>query len=224
VAVDDLDLKVQKGLLYGLIGPNGSGKTTTIKMLVGLLSFSNGEALLLGEKVPIKEKRSLIGYMPQEMAIYTEITVHENLELFADLYSMDEASFKAREKELLSMIDLTDRKDSVVSQLSGGMKHRTSLACALIHDPELLFLDEPTVGVDPELRVGFWKYFADLKVRGKTVLLTTHYMDEAVRCDVVGMMRSGKMIAEGPPRTLMQETGTSDLESAFLEYSRRDTR
>ena len=224
VAVDDLDLKVRKGLLYGLIGPNGSGKTTTIKMLVGLLSFSRGEAFLLGEKVPVKNKRRLIGYMPQEMAIYTDITVHENLELFADLYSIEEAFFRTREKELLSMIDLADRKDSVVSQLSGGMKHRTSLACALIHDPELLFLDEPTVGVDPELRVGFWKYFSELKARGKTVLLTTHYMDEAVRCDVVGMMRSGKLIAEGSPKILMQETGTSDLESAFLEYSRRDAR
>ena len=224
VAVDDLDLKVRKGLLYGLIGPNGSGKTTTIKMLVGLLSFSRGEAFLLGEKVPVRNKRRLIGYMPQEMAIYTDITVHENLELFADLYSIEEAFFRTREKELLSMIDLADRKDSVVSQLSGGMKHRTSLACALIHDPELLFLDEPTVGVDPELRVGFWKYFSELKARGKTVLLTTHYMDEAVRCDVVGMMRSGKLIAEGSPKILMQETGTSDLESAFLEYSRRDAR
>ncbi|OGD46881.1 MAG: ABC transporter ATP-binding protein [Euryarchaeota archaeon RBG_13_57_23] len=224
VAVDDLDLKVRKGFLYGLIGPNGSGKTTTIKMLVGLLSFSRGEAFLLGEKVPVRNKRRLIGYMPQEMAIYTDITVHENLELFADLYSIEEAFFRTREKELLSMIDLADRKDSVVSQLSGGMKHRTSLACALIHDPELLFLDEPTVGVDPELRVGFWKYFSELKARGKTVLLTTHYMDEAVRCDVVGMMRSGKLIAEGSPKILMQETGTSDLESAFLEYSRRDAR
>jgi len=222
VAVDDLDLRVQKGLLYGLIGPNGSGKTTTIKMLVGLLSFSRGEAFLLGEKVPVREKKKLIGYMPQEMATYTDITVHENLELFAQLYSMDEASFSRRERELLSMIDLADRKHSVVSQLSGGMKHRTSLACTLIHDPELLFLDEPTVGVDPELRVGFWKYFAELKSRGKTVMLTTHYMDEAVRCDVVGMMRSGRLIAEGPPKTLMQETGTNDLESAFLEFSRRD--
>ncbi len=221
VAVDDLDLSVRKGTLYGLIGPNGSGKTTTIKMLVGLLSFTKGEAFLLGEKVPVRAKLPLIGYMPQEMAIYTDITVHENLELFADLYSMDRADFLKREGELLSMIDLADRKGSVVSQLSGGMKHRTSLACALVHDPELLFLDEPTVGVDPELRVGFWKYFSELKARGTTVVLTTHYMDEAVRCDVVGMMRTGKLIAEGPPKELMAEAGVSDLESAFLEFSRR---
>lgn len=221
VAVDDLDFSVSKGTLYGLIGPNGSGKTTTIKMLVGLLSFTKGEARLLGETVPVREKLPLIGYMPQELAIYSDITVHENLELFASLYSMNKEKFQQRERDLLSMIDLADRKDSVVSQLSGGMRHRTSLACALIHDPELLFLDEPTVGVDPELRVGFWKYFSDLKARGKTVILTTHYMDEAVRCDIVGMMRSGKLIAEGPPKTLMKETGTQDLESAFLEYARR---
>ncbi|OGS56296.1 MAG: ABC transporter ATP-binding protein [Euryarchaeota archaeon RBG_19FT_COMBO_56_21] len=221
VAVDDLDIALPKGLLYGLIGPNGSGKTTTIKMLVGLLSFTKGEAYLLGEKVPVRKKLPLVGYMPQELAIYTDITLHENLELFANLYSMERGDFLRREKELLSMIDLAERKDSVVSQLSGGMKHRTSLACALIHDPELLFLDEPTVGVDPELRVGFWKYFSELKSRGKTVLLTTHYMDEAVRCDVVGMMRAGKLIAEGPPRTLMSEAGVGDLESAFLEFSKR---
>jgi ABC-2 type transport system ATP-binding protein len=222
VAVDDVDLRVRKGLLYGLIGPNGSGKTTTIKMLVGLLSFTRGEAYLLGEKVPVMRVLAQIGYMPQEMAIYADITVHENIRLFADLCSMDRSLFQKREKELLAMIDLADRRDSVVSQLSGGMKHRTSLACALIHDPELLFLDEPIVGVDPELRMGFWKYFSDLKARGKTVLLTTHYMDEAVRCDVVGMMRGGKLIAEGPPRKLMEEAGVSDLESAFLEFSRRD--
>src|SRR4030042_231215 len=135
---------------------------------------------------------------------------------------MERGAFSDRARALLRMVDLEGRRDSLVSQLSGGMKHRVSLACALVHDPEGGFLDEPTVGVDPELRAGFWKYFADLKAGGKTVVLTTHYMDEAVRCDVVGMMRSGKLIAEGSPKILMQETGTSDLEPAFLEYSRRE--
>lgn len=159
--------------------------------------------------------------MPQETAVYSDLTVHENLELFAGLYSMDRERFEAREKELLGMIDLEDRRHSLVSHLSGGMKHRTSLACALIHDPEVMFLDEPTVGVDPELRVGFWKYFADLKSRGNTIVLTTHYMDEAVRCDTVGMMRLGKLIGEGTPPELMDSTKTRDLESAFLTYARR---
>jgi ABC-2 type transport system ATP-binding protein len=221
VAVDDLDLMVGHGLLYGMIGPNGSGKTTAIKMLVGLLRPTAGKAFVLGERIPIKDNVSRIGYMPQEMAIYTDMTVHENLELFSRLYSMDKELSAKREQELLKVIDLEDRQDALVSQLSGGMKHRTSLACALIHDPEVVFLDEPTVGVDPELRVGFWKYFADLKARGKTVIMTTHYMDEAVRCDIVGMMRLGKLIGEGTPQELMARTSTKDLESAFMTMARK---
>lgn len=221
VAVDDLDMSIGRGVLYGLIGPNGSGKTTAIKMFVGLLRPTGGQAHLLGESVPLRRNIHRIGYMPQDLAIYLDLTVHENLELFAALYSMKDSDFRQREQELLKVIDLGERRDSLVSQLSGGMKHRTSLACALIHGPELVFLDEPTVGVDPELRVGFWKYFQDLKAAGKTVVLTTHYMDEAVRCDIVGMMRGGKLIAEGTPKDLMARTGTGDLESAFLEFSRR---
>jgi ABC-2 type transport system ATP-binding protein len=221
VAVDDLDLKIERGILYGMIGPNGSGKTTTIKMLVGLLRPTSGKAYVLGEKIPIRNNISRIGYMPQDMAIYTELTVHENLELFSELYRMHKKEFERREKELLAVIDMTDRKDSLVSQLSGGMKHRVSLACALIHDPEVVFLDEPTVGVDPELRVGFWNYFHDLKANGKTVILTTHYMDEAVKCDIVGMMRTGKLIGEGTPNELMAATSTTDLESAFMTMARK---
>ena len=220
-AVSNLDMRVAKGTLYGLIGPNGSGKTTTIRMLVGLLRPTSGEASILGERVPVKRNISKISYMPQETAIYSDLTVHENLAAFAGLYSMTGESFARREEELLSMIDMTDRRNALVSQLSGGMRHRTSLACALIHDPEIMFLDEPTVGVDPELRVGFWKYFADLKSKGKTIIITTHYMDEATRCDVVGMMRTGRLIAEGTPNQLMDETGTKDLESAFLASARK---
>jgi ABC-2 type transport system ATP-binding protein len=220
VAVDNLDLNIGHGILYGMIGPNGSGKTTAIKLLVGLLRPTAGKAFVLGERVPITNNLPKVGYMPQEMAIYTDLTVHENLELFSRLYSMDEELFAKREEDLLKVIDLADRKDTLVSQLSGGMKHRTSLACSLIHDPEVVFLDEPTVGVDPELRVGFWKYFADLKARGKTVVMTTHYMDEAVRCDIVGMMRLGKLIGEGTPQELMAKTSTNDLESAFMTMAR----
>jgi ABC-2 type transport system ATP-binding protein len=156
------------------------------------------------------------------MAIYTDLTVSENLQLFGSLYSMEREQYAKREEALLSMVDMADRRDSLVSQLSGGMKHRVSLACAMIHDPDVLFLDEPTVGVDPELRVGFWQSFSDLKDRGKTIIITTHYMDEAVRCDTVGMMRQGRLIAEGRPDDLMERTSTSNLEDAFLEYSWRD--
>jgi ABC-2 type transport system ATP-binding protein len=219
VAVDDLDLRVEKGVLYGMIGPNGSGKTTTIKILMGLQRPTSGSGSILGERVPARHSVAKIGYMPQEMAVYYDLSVHENLALFAELYSVTKEDFGRREKELLEMIDLAARKDSAVSTLSGGMRHRVSLACTLIHDPEVLFLDEPTVGVDPELRAGFWKYFSKLKANGKTIVMTTHYMDEAFRCDVVGMMRSGRLIAEGSPDELMRRSGTKNLEEAFLAFS-----
>ncbi len=221
VAVSDLALRIEKGVVYGMIGPNGSGKTTAIKVLNGLLKATSGEAWLLGEEVPVKAALGRLGYMPQEMAIYTDLTVHENLELFAGMYSMSKEDFEEAEADLLNMIDLADRRDSLVANLSGGMKHRVSLACALVHDPELVFLDEPTVGVDPELRQGFWDYFAGLKRAGKTVVLTTHYMDEAIRCDIVGMMRLGELMAEGPPQQLVRETGAATLEDAFLAIARR---
>lgn len=222
VAVSGLDLSIQKGALYGMIGPNGSGKTTAIKMLVGRLRPTSGRAKVLGEKVPLSTGLADIGYMPQEMAIYDDLTVSENLQLFGSLYSMEREAYVKSEEALLSMVDLAERRDSLVSQLSGGMRHRVSLACAMVHDPEVLFLDEPTVGVDPELRAGFWQNFSDLKSRGKTIVITTHYMDEANRCDVVGMMRQGKLIAEGRPGELMERTSTASLEDAFLEYSWRD--
>ena len=220
VAVKDLDLRVKKGVLYGMIGPNGSGKTTTIKILMGLQRPTSGSASILNERTPIKRNISRIGYMPQEMAVYNDLSIHENLQLFAELYSVKKEVFVKRERELIEMVDLVERKDSAVSQLSGGMRHRVSLACTLIHDPEVLFLDEPTVGVDPELRVGFWDYFSKLRQKGKTIIMTTHYMDEAVRCDIVGMMRGGKLIAEGSPAELMRATSAKNLEDAFLSYSR----
>lgn len=220
VAVEGLNLEIERGVMYGLIGPNGSGKTTTIRILNGLLGASTGEAWLLGERVPVRANRPRIGYMPQEMAIYADLTVHENIELFGEMYSMSAEERASAEDALLDMIDLSERRDSLVSNLSGGMKHRVSLACALVHDPELVFLDEPTVGVDPELRKGFWDYFADLKAKGKTVVLTTHYMDEAVRCDTVGMMRLGSMIAEGAPMELIESTESATLEDAFIAKAR----
>ncbi len=219
-ALVKLDLEIPKGCVYGMIGPNGSGKTTAIRILNGLLKASSGRAWLLGEAVPVSSNIHRIGYMPQEMAIYMDLTVLENMKLFAGMYSLGGERFTERAGVLLDMIDLEERGDSLVAELSGGMKHRVSLACALIHDPELVFLDEPTVGVDPELRAGFWDYFSYLKRAGKTVVLTTHYMDEAIRCDRVGMMRLGRLIAEDTPDGLMASTGTNNLEDAFLSKAR----
>lgn len=218
-AVDDLDLHVKKGEIYGLLGPNGAGKTTVIKVLAGLLKKTSGTAEILGIEVPSKQVSANIGYMPQETAMYLGLTVHQNIEFFGKLFGLEREQIAKRETELLEFIDLVDWKDKLVQKLSGGMKHRVSLACALIHEPNVLFLDEPTVGVDPKLRVNFWNYFNRLKENGTTVIITTHYMDEARRCDRVGFMRQGKLIAEGVPAELMKETGTETLEDAFLKYA-----
>ena len=145
--------------------------------------------------------------------------MHQNIEFFGKLYGLDKEQIAKREKELLEFIDLKDWRDELVQNLSGGMKHRVSLACALIHEPDVLFLDEPTVGVDPKLRIKFWKFFTRMKENGTTVIITTHYMDEARRCDKVGFMRQGQLIAEGVPEVLMKETGTDSLEDAFLKYA-----
>ncbi|MDD4308071.1 MAG: ABC transporter ATP-binding protein [Thermoplasmata archaeon] len=220
-ALDGLDLEVRKGEVYGLLGPNGAGKTTAIKVLTGLLKKTSGNAEVLGIPIPNKDIAQRIGYMPQETALYVGLTVHQNLEFFGKLFGLDRAEILTREKELLKFIDLEKWRDELVANLSGGMKHRVSLACALIHQPEVLFLDEPTVGVDPELRVSFWNYFANLKSKGITILITTHYMDEASHCDRVGFMRSGKLIAEGEPQAILKEAGTKSLEDAFLFYARR---
>ena len=221
-ALDGLNLEVRTGEVYGLLGPNGAGKTTAIKALTGLLRISSGRAEILGVQAPSKDVAHKIGYMPQETALYIGLTVHQNLEFFAKLYGMDDPKILEREAELLKFIDLEKWRDALVSTLSGGMKHRVSLACTLVHEPEVLFLDEPTVGVDPELRVSFWDYFSRLKHKGITILITTHYMDEASHCDRVGFMRSGRLIAEGEPAAVLRESGAKSLEDAFLFYARRD--
>jgi ABC-2 type transport system ATP-binding protein len=215
-AVDRLDLKVKEGELYGLLGPNGAGKTTAVKVLCGLLKQSAGTVRVLGRIMPGRSILPQMGYMPQNLALYETLTIAENMALFGSIYGLSSGEIDHRTDELLRVVGLPDWKDAVVNTLSGGMKHRASLACTLIHRPKLLFLDEPTVGVDPELRATFWEYFGGLVREGVTVVLTTHYMDEASRCGRVGLMRKGKMVAEGTPRQIMSSSGTTSLEDAFL--------
>lgn len=214
-AVNALTLQVEKGCIYGLLGPNGAGKTTTIKLLLGLLRPDSGSIEMLEADTTTKSL-DRIGYMPQESALYLENTVDENLTLFGEIYGLDSAERAENKTRVLSLVGLKKWKKSLVSHLSGGMKHRLSLACAMIHQPSLLFLDEPTVGVDPELRVDFWDYFQHMAKENVTIVITTHYMDEAQRCSTVGMLREGKLIDEGAPRALLNKTGTESLEDAFL--------
>jgi len=221
IAVRDLSLGIPSGCIYGLIGPNGSGKTTAIRVLMGLVRATSGKAEVLGRRVPVRGKDARVSYMPQELALYTDLTVHENVQLFAELNGVEHDQLPDRERKVLDVVGLWERKDGLVGHLSGGMQHRVSLACAMINEPALMFLDEPTVGVDPELRAGFWEHFRSLKAEGRTVVLTTHYMDEASRCDLVGMMHKGRLIAEGTPDELMSDSGRSNLEDAFLVFIRR---
>ena len=219
-AVNSLNLFIEEGEIYGLLGPNGSGKTTTIKLLCGLLRPTSGHAKVFDQIIPSKSVMQQVGYMPQETAVYLDNTVHDNLLLFGEIYGMKKHEIIEKENSILKFVDLVDRRDEIVSNLSGGMKHRLSLACALIHEPRILFLDEPTVGVDPELRETFWHYFKIISSKGKTILITTHYMDEASHCSKVGFLRQGMLIAEDKPEFLKEKTNTDSLEDAFLALAK----
>jgi len=215
-ALRNVALAVPVGQTYGLLGPNGSGKTTLIRLVAGLLRATAGRLTVLGEPMPSRRILSDIGYMPQTPALYLELTVRENLLFFARIYG---AADRARLEEVLELVGLGQRADSLLYTLSGGMRQRTSLACALVHRPRLLLLDEPTVGVDPPLRVAFWQYFRRLNHEGVTILVSSHVMDEAERCDRLVLLRDGRILAEGSAGELRQQAGASTLEEAFLRYA-----
>ncbi len=215
-ALCSVSLRVQSGVTFGLIGPNGAGKTTLIRVLLGLTPPDLGMARVLGQPIPPRVVLPRIGYMPQEVAIYADLTVMENLALFGRLSGMDGAAIVRRTDEILRLVDLTERCHDLTSKLSAGMRRRTSLAVALLHDPDLLLLDEPTVGIDPELRATFWSFFEELTAQGKTVLITTHYMDEASHCGLVGLIHRGRLLAVDTPEAITSQTETASLEDAFL--------
>jgi ABC-2 type transport system ATP-binding protein len=217
VAVDSLDLDIEEGTVYGLLGPNGAGKTTVVRILVGLSKPTEGTVRVLGRPAGHRDLAHRIGYMPQELALYEALTVEENLDLYGRLFSLRNRDLEKRKVEVLDFVALGERRGDMVHTLSGGMRHRVSLAISLLHEPEVLFLDEPTVGVDPELRASFWENFGRLKTSGKTVVITTHYMDEAKHCDRIGLIHRGRMVAEGEPAKVVEDAGAQDLEEAFLK-------
>jgi ABC-2 type transport system ATP-binding protein len=214
VALNGLDLQIRAGEIYGLLGPNGSGKTTFIRCVAGLLLPEAGSLTVLGGTSRAAVSAGRVGYMTQAPALYGELSVQENLRFFAALQGVPHAD--ERIEEALRMVDLLDRGHSVVNTLSGGMRTRVSLAATLLHRPSLLLLDEPTVGVDPLLRQEFWAHFRRLASSGVTMLVSSHVMDEASRCDRLGLIRGGVVLAEGSANDLVARAGTRDLESAFL--------
>jgi len=220
-AVDNLSLSIDAGETYGLIGPNGSGKTTLIRMLVGLIRPASGTIHILNERVPSARVAPHIGYMTQLNALYLDLTARENMQFFCNIYGVRGKQQKQCIEEMLERVELADRANEVVGKFSGGMRQRLSLACALVHHPLLALLDEPTVGVDPELRRSFWGYFAQLNTKGITIIVSTHHLDEAARCTRLGLMRLGRLMAQDTPQELLRQSGQDNMEDAFLHFAGR---
>jgi ABC-2 type transport system ATP-binding protein len=218
-AVDSLDLSIQSGELFGLVGPDGAGKTTTLRLLAGLLNITSGTAQVAGydlarQAEAIKPK---IGYMAQQFSLYSELTVVENLSFFADLYDVPKSDLRVRMERLLSFAGLTEFQDRRADKLSGGMQKKLALASTLIHEPDILLLDEPTTGVDPISRREFWNILTDLHLDGSTILVSTPYMDEADRCSMVGLMYAGRLITCDEPKHIRDQ-----IEGELLEIRTND--
>ena len=214
VAVDRVDLKVPRGRIYGFLGPNGSGKSTTIRMLCGLLTPTEGSATVLGTEVPgdAQALKARIGYMTQKFSLFGDMTNEENLQFIAEIYSYPRDERRQRIDELLERYDLADRRRQLAGTMSGGQKQRLALACAVLHKPDLLLLDEPTSAVDPQSRRDFWSKLFSLADAGTTILVSTHYMDEAERCHRLAILDHGAKVADGTPQELKDSTGMHVVE------------
>lgn len=213
----NVSLNIPKGKIYGLLGPSGSGKTTLIKLMIGLETPSSGSVTYKGNKLKAKDLYPFIGYMAQSDALYDELTAKENLSFMASLYGLKKGERKKQIEKVMTTVDLLDHLNKPVHQYSGGMKRRLSLAIALLHDPEVLFLDEPTVGIDPVLRKEIWDSFHSLKEEGRTLIITTHVMDEAERCDQLGLLQHGKIISSDTPAAIKENYGVTSIEDVFLK-------
>ena len=204
VAVDRISLTVEKGQIFGFLGPNGAGKSTTIRMLCGLLLPSSGEGRVAGFDIMTESEtiKRHIGYMSQKFSLYDDLSVEENIDFYTGIYNVPRAKRKARKDWVLEMAGLTDKRSNLTGSLAGGWKQRLALGCAVLHEPQILFLDEPTSGVDPLSRRQFWDLIAQMSHGGTTVFITTHYMEEAEYCDELALIYRGKMIAKGKPAEL----------------------
>jgi ABC-2 type transport system ATP-binding protein len=224
VAVQGLDLDIARGEVFGLLGPNGSGKTTTIRMLCGLVEPTGGDATVVSFDVRTEPEqiRRNIGYMSQRFGLYDDMTVAENLRFYASVYGLRGRARSDRIRELMDEFGLSARAGQLARELSGGWKQRLALACAIAHRPAMLFLDEPTAGVDPASRRRFWEAIHALASAGTTILVTTHYMDEATRCDRLAFLSRGILIAVGTPEEVTAQFGQPTVEDVFIELQRRD--
>jgi ABC-2 type transport system ATP-binding protein len=227
-AVDGLSLVVEEGRFYGLLGPNGAGKTTTLSILCGLLNADSGEAEVMGHALPqhIDRVKPLLGVVPQDIALYDTLTARENLAFFGAMYGIKGGALKQRSTELLEEFGLTEKADKPVQTYSGGMKRRVNLMVGLLHGPRILFLDEPTVGIDVQSRAMINAYLQKLNANGTTIIYTSHHMDEAERmCDGIGIIDRGKLIVEGSPKELLSaNTDCNSLEDIFLKLTGKQLR
>src|SRR5690606_34475961 len=221
VAVDHVDFRILRGEIFGFLGSNGCGKTTTMKMLTGLLPASEGTARIFGQEVDARDLdiRRRVGYMSQSFSLYGELTVQQNLVLHARLFHVPEGEIAARVAEMVERFGLADVRDRLPASIPLGMRQRLSLAVAMVHRPELLILDEPTSGVDPVARDGFWRLLVELSRRDRvTIFISTHFMNEAERCDRMSMMHAGRVLDSDTPAGLMRKRGAATLEEAFIGY------
>jgi ABC-2 type transport system ATP-binding protein len=220
VAVDSITLKVPAGMVFGFLGPNGSGKSTTIRMICGVLHPSNGKVFVDGKNV-VKETEAVrhrIGYMSQKFGLYEDLTIIENFRFYAGIYGLSDDGAEIRINCLISEMNLEGREETLAGTLSGGLKQRLALGCAMIHKPSLLILDEPTAGVDPVSRRIFWNIIHRLPGQGISVLVTTHYMDEAESCDIISFIFRGRIINSGSPLELIRTENAENLEDLFIRY------
>lgn len=214
----DISLDIPYSQILGLLGPSGSGKSTLVKLIAGIDIPTSGSVYVLDEKMPKLSMMNKIGYMAQSDALYDELTAEENIKFFASMYKLSKEKQKQRIAETMELVDLSKHLKKQVKQYSGGMKRRLSLAISLVHEPPILILDEPTVGIDPVLRKSIWNELYKLKANGTTIIITTHVMDEVEKCDNLGMIRDGRLIAVGSPAKIKLNSNSNTIEEAFLYY------